>query len=230
MPDVYETRRQNLLSLINIYGSVAKLNEVLGRKRYDGTLHQIKNKTKTPSSSRERTMGAEIARNIEIRLHLPPGWMDVTHLGSEENELKSSDSYLKSTINRIKSYKINDNPPSNILNHIFEGEMKLSDFFIKSVLNPTSEENLRFIPITDNSLKSVVKEGDALIVDFGVNEFKKDGVYLIKIGDKEMIRFISINYEGGYIIRTDDYSQILSDISKIKILARGIYVCSGTRI
>lgn len=45
MTDVHEIRRKNLIELISMYKSVANLNSALGRKRYDGTFNQIKNKS-----------------------------------------------------------------------------------------------------------------------------------------------------------------------------------------
>lgn len=50
MTDVHEIRRKNLIELISMYKSVANLNSALGRKRYDGTFNQIKNKSQPPSS------------------------------------------------------------------------------------------------------------------------------------------------------------------------------------
>lgn len=230
MQDVFEIRRSNLLLLIELYKTVAKLNEALGRKRYDGTLHQIKNRTKTPSSGKERTMGAEIARQIEVKLHLTPGWMDIRHDNEDSKHIKESESYLKSNFNKISMYKSSAEFTSTKLNLFFDGEMKLSEYFINSVLNPTSQENLRFLPILDSSLKSILNEGDALIIDIGIHSFQRDGLYLIRVGNQEVVRKITSDYEGGYVIWTDDFSQKVKDLSKIEIVAQGLYICSGKRI
>ena len=219
MTDVHEIRRKNLIELISMYKSVANLNSALGRKRYDGTFNQIKNKSQPPSAKTPRVMGAEVARE-----------MDVVHDKPQTELIKESENFLKSSFNRIRSYRLNSATPSNLTFTLFDGEMKLSDYFIKSVLKATSEENLRFVVVEDNSLKSKCKIGDALILDFGVNTFTREGIYLIEVNGEQLLRLISIDYEGGYQIRTDDFSQRLTDLSKIKILAKALYVCTGTSL
>ena len=230
MTDVHEIRRKNLIELISMYKSVANLNSALGRKRYDGTFNQIKNKSQPPSAKTPRVMGAEVAREIEMKLHLQPGWMDVVHDKPQTELIKESENFLKSSFKSRRSYRLNSATPSNLTFTLFDGEMKLSDYFIKSVLKATSEENLRFVVVEDNSLKSKCKIGDALILDFGVNTFTREGIYLIEVNGEQLLRLISIDYEGGYQIRTDDFSQRLTDLSKIKILAKALYVCTGTSL
>ena len=44
MKTIYDTRHENLLRLIDQFGSIASLNEALGRKRNDASLALIKNK------------------------------------------------------------------------------------------------------------------------------------------------------------------------------------------
>ena len=139
MTDVHEIRRKNLIELISMYKSVANLNSALGRKRYDGTFNQIKNKSQPPSAKTPRVMGAEVAREIEMKLHLQPGWMDVVHDKPQTELIKESENFLKSSFNRIRSYRLNSATPSNLTFTLFDGEMKLSDYFIKSVLKSTSE-------------------------------------------------------------------------------------------
>ena len=94
-------------------------------------------------------------------------------------------------------------------------------------MKAASEENLRFVVVEENSLESMIKVGDTLVLDFGINAFTRDGVYLIEVNGEQLLRLISIDYEGGCQIRTDDFSQHLSDLSKLRILARSLYVCSG---
>lgn len=230
MTDVHEIRRKNLIELISMYKSVANLNSALGRKRYDGTLNQIKNKTQPPSAKSPRVMGAEVAREIEMRLHLQPGWMDVVHDKKQTELIKESENFLKASFNKIRIYRLNSVTPSDLTFTRFDGEMKLSDYFIKSVLKASSEENLRFIVVEDNSLKSKCKVGDALILDFGINTFTREGIYLIVVNGEQLLRLISIDYEGGYQIGTDDVSRQVQDLSKIKILARALYVCTGASL
>lgn len=75
---VYEIRHENLLSLIAQYGSLANLNEALGRKRNDAALSLIKNKS-IGFRGKTRNMGTTLARLIEEKLKLEDGWMDKDH-------------------------------------------------------------------------------------------------------------------------------------------------------
>lgn len=204
------------------------LKEIIAGKK--AALYTSLDQVFTAVKATWNSTGAEVAREIEMKLHLQPGWMDVVHDQPQTELIKESDNFLKSSFNRIRSYRLNSVTPSNLTFTLFDGEMKLSDYFIKSVLKATSEENLRFVVVEDNSLKSKCKIGDALILDFGVNTFTREGIYLIEVNGEQLLRLISIDYEGGYQIRTDDFSQRLTDLSKIKILARALYVCTGTSL
>lgn len=75
---IYEIRHTNLLTLIADYGSLANLNEALGRKRNDAALALIKNKS-IGFRGKIRNMGPTLARLIEEKLNLDEGWMDKDH-------------------------------------------------------------------------------------------------------------------------------------------------------
>lgn len=79
MKTVSETRRDNLLLLLAVHGSLANLNEKLGLPRTDATLSQIKNRSIT-SRGKPKAMGVTMARRIERALELPVGWMDNSQL------------------------------------------------------------------------------------------------------------------------------------------------------
>lgn len=77
MQTVYETRRARLSLLLTKHGSFAALNEVLEWPRTDSRLSRIKNaNVRTDRDGKVYQMGDAIAREIEIKLHLPEGWMD----------------------------------------------------------------------------------------------------------------------------------------------------------
>lgn len=227
MADVHEIRRKNLMDLIFMCKSVANLNSALGRKRYDGTLNQIKNKSKPPSAKAPRVMGAEVAREIEMKLHLSPGWMDVIHDKHQMEQIKSTERCLRFTAYKVARHYLNNVMDSSSVSTVFDAGMTLNEYFIKTVLKTSSEENLRFVVVEENSLESMIRSGDTLILDFGINAFTRDGIYLIEVNGEQFLRLISIDYEGGYQVRTDNFSQQLPDLSKLKILARSLYVCSG---
>ena len=73
---IAETRRQRLQMLIDEFGSLAALNDRLERARTDATLSQIKNQSPHHKTGKPRSMGDDLAREIETRLGKPEGWMD----------------------------------------------------------------------------------------------------------------------------------------------------------
>lgn len=77
--ELSEMRRKNLLFLIEQYGSLAKLNAALGRKRNDSALAQIKYGSFNKEKKVPRRMGIALAREIEDKLNLPREWMDKEH-------------------------------------------------------------------------------------------------------------------------------------------------------
>lgn len=227
MAEVHEIRRKNLIDLIFMCKTVANLNSALGRKRYDGTLNQIKNKSQPPSAKGPRLMGAELAREIEMKLHLSPGWMDVIHEEHQTEQIKSTEKCLRFTAYKVARHYLNNVIDSSSVSTVFDEGMKLNEYFIKTVLKASSEDNLRFVVVEENSLKSMIKSGDTLILDLGINAFTRDGIYLIEINGEQLLRLITIDYEGGYQIRTEDFYQHLPDLSKLRILARALCVCSS---
>lgn len=78
MKTIGETRRDNLIMLIERHGSIANVNELLLLPRTDATLSQIKNQSLS-ATGRPRMMGDTLARRIESALRLPSGWMDNDH-------------------------------------------------------------------------------------------------------------------------------------------------------
>lgn len=75
---IYEIRRQNLVKLAKKQGSIAKINEALGRKRADAYLYAIVARGRK-TNGRIKNLGTEIARKIEAAYSLPLGWMDLEH-------------------------------------------------------------------------------------------------------------------------------------------------------
>lgn len=175
-------------------------------------------------------MGAEVARNIETKLRLAPGWMDVEHGPNEREVVKESSNFLKNSIYRIPFYSDKGVDPSKGLYKLFEGEMKLNDYFIETTLRPSSEENLRLITIPDNSLTPNFTAGDIVIIDIGINSFKRDGWYFIQLGEQKLLRKISASYSGGFVVGTPLADEKIDNLSNLPILGQALFVYSGTSL
>jgi hypothetical protein len=77
MQTVTQTRLVRLQMLVKKHnGSLADLNEAIGLVRTDATLSQIRTRAPHSKTGKPRVMGDDLARKIEERLSLEPGWMD----------------------------------------------------------------------------------------------------------------------------------------------------------
>lgn len=76
MKTVEENRLDWLIHLIKQHGSIAELNIKLARDRTDATLSQIKNQSIHHKTKKPRTMGSDVARDIEEKLGLERGLLD----------------------------------------------------------------------------------------------------------------------------------------------------------
>lgn len=77
METIEETRRTRLRMLVKKYVSMAGLCEALGKARNDTAgLTRILNANMRKERGIAYQMGAPMARQIETKLNLAPGWMD----------------------------------------------------------------------------------------------------------------------------------------------------------
>jgi hypothetical protein len=71
---VHEFRHARLLQLIEQKGSVQALADAVGRSH--AQLSQLRNQSAHSVSGKRRRIGDDLARDIEVKLKLPRGWMD----------------------------------------------------------------------------------------------------------------------------------------------------------
>lgn len=76
MNTVFETRRIRLRMLVEKHGTVAQLNRELGWADTNARLYQIHNRSIRSDRGTPYEMGDPTAREVEILLKLPVGWMD----------------------------------------------------------------------------------------------------------------------------------------------------------
>lgn len=76
MNTVFETRRIRLRMLVEKCGTVAQLNRDLGWADTNARLYQIHNRSIRSDRGTPYEMGDPTAREVEILLKLPVGWMD----------------------------------------------------------------------------------------------------------------------------------------------------------
>lgn len=82
MRTIEEIRRLQLKALVEEAGSAAALNRIAGRNERDSTISQILNQS-PGTSGKPKELGSTLARDLEIAMRKPRGWMDndpaITH-------------------------------------------------------------------------------------------------------------------------------------------------------
>lgn len=229
MKTVHEIRRENLDFLIEQYRTLANLNLVLGRKRYDGTLSQIRNKAVNSATGKVRGMGSALARDIEKKLNLQQGWMDQEHDEAQTSESQNDE--LEKHLNSMTIPLFETGiPGKNTIFTLFKG-MQVSEFFIERIICPSDAKNLRIFLVDDNSIKSIVGFGSLVLLDVGVNTFDKDGLYLLEINGRHSLRKITMNFDGTYSVFSDLCgAQKLETLDSLKFVGVARYIWSGRNI
>lgn len=76
MKTIEEIRHEWIMRLIEKYGTIANLNTALGRERTHAAMSQLKNKAPNTRTGKVRSMGSELAREIEEKLGMECGTLD----------------------------------------------------------------------------------------------------------------------------------------------------------
>lgn len=225
-----EVRKDNLNLLIEQYGTIAKLNEVLGRKRTDATLSQIRQGLISTTTKRPRVMGDKLARQIEEKLRLGHGWMDNDHSGIATNEEKEkSDAIVVPVLENYGS--MGDEPNFSEQDNVL-GKMELSPEFVRR-LRPSNAFNLRVITGRGDSMRPTIESGDRVLVDEGDKDLR-DGVYVLRTQGSLFIKRVTRTLSGGITISSDNpnvkLSEQLNGSEEVEVVGRVIYAWKGTHI
>lgn len=230
MKEVSEIRRKNLLFLIEQYGSIAKLNIALGRKRKDGTLSQIKNGAIVSTTNLPRKMGIAVARDIESKLNYPLGWMDEEHPeiqpSPEKNLGKDITSKIKissavTSISKFPLYELDRRHDSGGYTPILAGEIELPRLILRNLNNPANDKKMAIYDFKDNPMGggNYIPQGSLLVVDRDIKSYTQDGLYIIEINGKTFIRKITTSAKGGFLVSSSDNDkEYVEDLSRIRIL------------
>lgn len=221
--DLAEIRRRNLLYLIEQYGTMAKLNEVLGRDRHDSALAQIKNQSFNKSKNVTRKMGVALARSIEQKLNLPMGWMDQAHDEKQSVILGNTITTSSVKLLTLPLYEFTNKEKSGKgFVPKLKGEIHMPLSFFAGVVE--NMDGTKMFYVHDNNMPLTAPAGSIVLVNCNVREVKRDGLYLIKAEDKVFLRKISSSAFGGFTVASDiNGNESVPSLENIEIL--GMVVC-----
>lgn len=173
-----EIRRENLNILIERYGSIANLNDQLGRNRKDATLSQIRKGSVHSGTGRPRVMGDTMAREIEAKLSLGYGWMDADHANEafpEEDDLI----YLRRlNVEACCGFR----GVQNYEDEAYVDLMGVSRVWFRENISRIRENGYDIITATGDSMEPTLRNGDLVVIDrMDTAITKREGVFCLLI-------------------------------------------------
>lgn len=214
-----EIRRQNLELLVDRYGSMAKINALLGRKRRDSALTQVKNRVFNKQTGYYRQMGDRIARLLEVKLLLGEGWMDLPHENADDIPFIDG---VSTATNDEDSVEI----PS--LDNKSDNHTTVTNTFLRYIAGQDHDiSGLRTFFISESAFPTI-PFGSVMVVDTNCRSFTRNGVYVIRVGEQTSFRRITQNLDGTLRVWSDaEAYEETDDPSKLNIMGRGIFLWSG---
>jgi phage repressor protein C with HTH and peptisase S24 domain len=137
-----------------------------------------------------RPIGEQVARDIELALKLPRGWLDDEVDPPEQvtSRLKTAD--LDEIV--VDQYDTGGSMGRGVILRDQPGVIKKMVFnrewLGKNLKHYSSESNLCLVTGFGDSMRGMFNPGDPLIVDKGVNSVEFDGVYYFRVGDEGFIK------------------------------------------
>ncbi len=212
---VSQIRWSNLNLLIAKFGSIANINEKLERTRNNSLLYQLKNKSINSTSGKKRNIGNKIAREIEAKLGLDDGWMDIEHADPPETTEEKP---------KIKFFAGGDG-----IREDGKDSYDMYSVFMEPLGNYKNENDIVGFVIQNATIKDIAPMGSVILVDTSVHTFNGDGIYLFKISDQLVWRQVSFSLDGVFSIKKDATdSQVYQSLENFTIAGKAFYVWKGS--
>lgn len=207
---VSEIRRANLVLLLKRFRSIADFNVAVGKARTNPGFTMIKNRAK--NGGKTRVMGDNLAREVEAKLNLPVGWMDVDHSeGVSYVAGESADAVPIKTLTLAGADQMNEeivNLDRETLRKFFPGR---------------DQSEFSAAIVHDESMSPAVKMGDRVLIDETQTHYTKDGIYCLDIQGILILRRIALALNGLHIVSSDaqqDDRQPLEKLANVRIVGR----------
>lgn len=213
MKPVEETRLDRLRLLILKHGSAAELNRATGRNERDSTFSQILNGSLNSKTQKPKTMGSDMARQLEACLDLGRGWMD-TPIDENQADAPNRSEALRPPAHRTRGIgdvffqvldvraacgdgAFNDDYPV-VLSALYMPPQVAQEFV--GTMNRSG--SVKIVTAAKDSMVPTINPNDLLFVDTSVTEYVGETVYLIVHGGELLCKRLSL--AGRDIVVTSD--------------------------
>lgn len=178
MRSVNDVRRENLIVLRERFKTIAGLNLALGRSKTDSTISQIINGVKDTRSGNPKNLGDRLARDIETKLSLGYGWMDVDH-ANEAFPDQEDLIYLR----RVNIQACcGERGIQNYEDESYVDLMGVSPGWFRDNISQIRQNGYEIITASGDSMEPTLKNGDLVVIDrFDTEITKRDGVFCVLI-------------------------------------------------
>lgn len=178
MRSVADIRKENLIVLRERFKTLADLNRALGRGNRDSTISQVINGIKDTRTGKPKNLGDRLAREIEAKLSLGYGWMDVDHANDafpEEDDLI----YLR----RLNVQACcGERGVQNYDDESYVDLMGVSRVWFRDNISQVRQNGYEIITASGDSMEPTLKNGDLVVLDRWDTEItKRDGVFCVLI-------------------------------------------------
>lgn len=223
--NIHDIRKTNLLQLI---GSQRKAACAERWGINPAHLSQIL------SHKTEKNLGDEVARRIEAAEGLPGGWMDVL-----QGQVPLVDPALPTGFVTIPHFDIRGSmgngstPPGHV--EVIRDLTVHQDWLRSQGISYSGLNNLAIICGDGDSMAGTFNDGDALLVDRGVNEVRTDAVYVFSLEGDLFVKRLQRMTGGGLRMISDNplYPPLMIEgaaLEKLHIQARVLLVWNARRL
>ena len=217
-----DIKLENLKSIIQSIGSIAELNEKLGRGRRDPYLYSIIRGDKNPSGA-VRTLGIRLCRDIEKALNLPPGYMSEDHtsaatIGRDVFKPISEDGYC--------AIKLLEPIPNSEKKHMYLDASGMAENFP----GRPADDFRGAIMFTDDMAPEFIP-GDRVLVDITATT-PEPGFLVLDTGARLILRRCRSALDGSLRISAESMpgESMPLDTSRHKIIGRVVYHWRGRKL
>lgn len=209
MKTIDEIRYENLLTLINEMGSIANLARTLGKSH--SQISQLKNRSNNSTGKgKPRSVGDDLAREMEEKAGKPLGWMDTNHTKKESNA--SMAGTMEEWDNSIPLHEDDVEVPffkevelaAGIGREVIEDNNGFKLRFAKSTLKKAGVTpcNAKCVVVSGNSMEPALRDGSTVGVDIGCTTIKDGTVYAIDHDGALRVKLLYKLPNGGLRIRS----------------------------
>lgn len=218
LEELYATRRRNLNLLIGVYRTIRNINQLVGRELTDTTWSQLRS-GRPDKDGYVRPFSDKMARELEEKLLLDQGWMDLPHQSAEG---VGRIDFLHVSSQNQSGKESREEAPPNVA--------ESPNLFLQDTvaLHPEKEPWLRVFH-SDQSTSSVLPPGSCMVVDTQCRKFVGDGVYLLNIAGHSSFRKIAVNLDGTLRVKADlDGNVETVDPASIRIIGKAVKLWEGS--